>query len=63
MKFDTCRYNKPVLQVLAALIAKCVLIYVLVEQLDYKMPSCLCFVSFNIPVGKSGVLISPLHVS
>lgn len=59
MILDTYRYNKPVLQVLAGLIAKCVLIYVLVEQLAYKMPWCLCFEFFNIPVDKSGVLIFP----
>ena len=59
--FDTYRYNKPVLQVLAGLIAKCVLIYVLVEQLDYKMPCCLCFESFNVPVDKTAMLIFPLY--
>lgn len=63
MIFDTYGYNKPVLQVLAGLIAKCVLIYVLVEQLDYKIPHSLCFESFNIPVDKSGVLIFPLYMS
>lgn len=43
MTFDTCRYNKPGLQMLASLIAKCVLIYILLEQLDYKILCCHCF--------------------
>lgn len=61
--FDTYRYNKPVLQVLAGLISKCVLIYVVVEQLDYKMPCFLLFESFTILVDKSRVLIFPLYMS
>lgn len=60
---DTCRYNKPVLQVLAGLIAKCMLIYVHVEQLDYKMSCCLHFDIFNILVDRSGVPIFSLRAS
>lgn len=63
MILDTCRYNEPVLQFLAGLIVKCTLIYVLVEQLDYKMLCCLCFDIFDIPVDRSGVPTFSLRAS